>query len=238
MSPRRTVGVLGGLGPAATADFLAKLTAATPATVDQDHLHVLVDSDPTVPDRNAAIAGTGPSPGPALARMASRLEGAGAEFLVIACNTAHHWREDIESAVGIPLVDLIAATRDEVLARAPGVRCVGILAGGGCVAAGLYQRVFEDAGIEAVTQTSEDLEAFMGLLYGIKAGHDLDPIRAEMTAMAARLVGAGAEVLLAGCTEVPLVLTEEAAGVPLVSSTDVLVAETVRHGLGEPWPAG
>ncbi|MEJ2289679.1 MAG: aspartate/glutamate racemase family protein, partial [Deinococcales bacterium] len=83
---RLTVGVLGGLGPEATLDFFAKVLARTPARTDQDHLHLLIDNDPGVPNRNDAVAGRGPSPGPRLATMARRLEAAGADFLVMVCN--------------------------------------------------------------------------------------------------------------------------------------------------------
>jgi len=95
----RVVGVLGGLGPEATLDFMAKLlertTALTGAVTDQEHLHLLVDCNPKVPNRNRAVAGTGPSPAPDLAAMARRLDAAGADLLVMACNTAHHWEADI-----------------------------------------------------------------------------------------------------------------------------------------------
>src|SRR5262245_16312339 len=104
MDAHKTIGVIGGMGPAATADLFAKLLAATPAERDQDHLRVLIDNNPHLPDRNAAIAGRGPSPGPHLAESARGLERAGADFLIMACNTAHAFVADIEAAISIPLL--------------------------------------------------------------------------------------------------------------------------------------
>src|SRR5262245_548985 len=101
MSEPKTIGVIGGMGPAATADLFAKLIAATNAKLDQDHLHILIDNNPRIPNRNDAIAGRGPSPAPHLAASARKLQDAGADFLVIACNTAHAFQPEIEAAVSI-----------------------------------------------------------------------------------------------------------------------------------------
>ena len=226
-----TVGVLGGLGPEATLDFYAKLLRATPAARDQDHLRVLLDVNPQVPDRNAALAGTGPSPAPALIGMARGLEGAGADFLVLVCNTAHAWAAELQAAVDIPLVSLIGETVDEV-ARA-GAERVGLLAADGALRAGLYQTALAERGLDVLALSEAGQMRFMQLLYRIKAGHTGEAERAEMRALAAQLLDQGADLILAGCTEVPLVLDQDDVSVPLVSSTDVLVRRTVVYATGE-----
>src|SRR5690606_12590051 len=104
------VGVLGGLGPEATHDFLGKVLASTGARADQEHLHILIDCNPKVPNRNEAIAARGPSAGPALAAMARRLEAAGADFLVMPCNTASYYQREIEAAAPIPFVGIVPET--------------------------------------------------------------------------------------------------------------------------------
>lgn len=226
----RTVGVMGGLGPAATADFHARLVRATPATRDQEHLRLLIDSDPTLPDRNAALAGRGPSPGPALVAMARNLERAGADFLVLVCNAAHAWQDEIRAAVSIPFLSMVDETADEI-SRLPGhPRRAGVLAADACLQADLYGRALRARAIESVNLDAVHQARFMELLYRIKAG-DLGPgMRSEMRALAETLVGDGAQAIVAACTEVPLVL--DAADSPLprehwVSSTDVLVARTI-----------
>lgn len=222
----RTVGVLGGMGPAATADFHARLVAATRAARDQDHLRLLIDSNPRVPCRNAAIAGTGPSPGPALAAMAAGLERAGADLLVMPCNTAHAWAEEIRAAVRVPFIDMVEATAEAALARLPGLRAAGVLATTGCLDAGLYARAFERRGVRLVAPSAGGRARFMALLARIKTGDTGPEVQAGMAALAGELLEAGAEVIIAGCTEVPLVLREGEVAAPLISSTEVLVART------------
>jgi aspartate racemase len=143
MSTGKTVGVLGGMGPEATVDFMAKVIALTPADKDQDHIQMLVDHNPTVPNRQAAILGEGEDPGPVLADMARRLESAGADFLVIPCNTAYGFRDSVENAVDIPLVSIIDVTIDAVGELAPGARSVGLLATDGCLQASVYQNAMK-----------------------------------------------------------------------------------------------
>jgi aspartate racemase len=232
MKPSLTVGVLGGLGPAATLDFFGKVLKATGARTDQEHLHVVVNCNPHVPNRNEAIAGRGPSPGPALGAGAAALERAGADFVVMVCNTAHAWQADIEAALSVPFVSLIDETVAEVQ-KTPSICRVGVLATSGCVGAKLYQRAFHVAGIEAIVLGSEDMERFMACIYAVKSGDTGSHQRAEMKALATLLRARGADAIIAACTEVPLVLSEADVDGPLISSTDVLVHRTVeraRHG--------
>jgi len=235
---RLTVGVLGGLGPEATLDFFAKVLAATPARRDQDHLHLIIDDDPSVPNRNDAVAGRGPSPAPQLAAMARRLEAAGADFLVMVCNAAHAFQDSIEDAVAIPFVSIVEEAVAATLARVPGARRVGVLAAEGALDAGLYQRAFAARGVEAVAPEGDDRATFMELMYAIKAGDKGDAIAGGMLRLARHLHEAGAEALVAGCTEVPLALSQPAldgAGLalPLIASTDALVAATIAIALGQ-----
>ena len=230
-----TVGVLGGLGPEATLDFYAKVIALTPATRDQEHLHVIIDSCPQVPNRNEAVAGTGPSPGPALAAMAKRLEGAGADFLVMACNAAHAFQSELEAAVSVPFVSIIDETVRATVERCPGVRKVGVLGSSGCLDSRLYQTAFARHGVEVVVPEGTEREGFMRLLYRIKAGDKGTEVCAAMRGLAEVLVVGGARAVVAGCTEVPLVLAQDALGVPLVDSSAVLAERTVYYavnGLG------
>ncbi|MDQ3460026.1 MAG: amino acid racemase [Deinococcota bacterium] len=233
----KTVGVLGGLGPEATLDFFAKVLKRTGAGSDQEHLRLIIDNNPQVPNRNEAVAGRGPSPAPQLAAMARGLERAGADFLVMVCNSAHAYEQAILEAVAIPFLSLIELTRDEVVQKHPGVRTVGLLAAAGCLDAGLYQRAFAGAGIRVLVLTGAERESFMTLLYRVKAGDTGAATRAEMRALARTLALRGAEVMVAGCTEVPLVLGDGDLAVPLVDSTDVLVDRTIayaREPLAEP----
>ncbi|MFN3584510.1 aspartate/glutamate racemase family protein [Phenylobacterium sp.] len=223
-----TVGVLGGMGPAATLDFMQKVLEATDARRDQDGVRLLVDCNPLVPDRNAALRGEGPSPGPALADMARGLEAAGADFLVMACNTAHAFQYDIEQAVRVPFVSIIEETTAVVAELVPRGGAVGLLAAEGCLRAGLYQEAFARRGLAAVVPEPDD-DTFMSALYAIKGG-DLGPaVRRRMSDLAGRLVARGAQALVAACTEAPLVLAAGDVDAPLVDSTRVLARSTVAY---------
>ena len=236
---RRAVGVLGGMGPEATADFFAKLVAATPVEREADHLHVLIDSDPTVPDRTAAITGTGPSPAPRLAAMARGLVAAGAELLVMPCNTAHAFEAEIRAAVpGVPFLSLIDATADAVGAHAVGAegaspRTVGLLSTAGTLHASIYHDAFARRGVDVLAPDTEDQRTVTASIDAVKRGRATSAVREALRAVAERLVRAGAQVVVTACTELPLLLRDgdlevDGERVPVISSTDALVARTIE----------
>jgi aspartate racemase len=232
------IGVLGGMGPQATADFLAKLVAATPVERDQDHLRVHIDSNPKVPDRSEAIAGRGCSPGPVLAAMAAGLERAGVDFLVMPCNTAHAFETEIRAAISVPFVSIVAEACAAGERAYPNARRFGLLATSGCIAARLHHDAFAQRGLTIVTLASADQERFMALLYRIKRGDTSKAARAAMRGFGNALIDAGAEVVIAGCTEVPLVLDDGDLARPVLDATTNLAQRCVRYAYGfEPLPA-
>lgn len=139
------VGVLGGMGPSATIDFLDKLTRLTRLTeakTDQGHRRILALSDPDIPDRSAAITGEGPSPEAALCRRLRLLERAGAGIVVIPCNSAHHWFDAMQKAVLVPILSIVDSTLSQVQAAIAPKGRIGVLATPGTIACGIYQRPF------------------------------------------------------------------------------------------------
>lgn len=214
----KTLGVLGGMGPAATLDFLAKLQAATPVKREQDHLRVLVDINPKVPDRNVSTS----DPGPVLAAMATGLRDGGAQVLAIACNTAHAYAEAVR-ACGLPLVDMLETAG--LAAEAKGAKVVGVL--GTSLALSLYRDRFSHMGLEVVMLDDHEQVEFMALLYRIKQGDVGEASRETMAALAHRLVGKGAQSVVAGCTEVPLVLGAPDLSVPFLDATEELARRCV-----------
>ena len=226
---KKTVGVLGGMGPDATVDFMARVIAATPATVDQDHIHMLVDNDPTIPARQDALLQGGPDPGPAIALMAQRLQTAGADFLVMPCNTAHAYSGAITAAVEIPLLSII----DVTLAACSAFESVGLLATEGCLQAGVYQTAVRGTSTELVLPNDAELREFMALTFRVKQGDRSAQLAVDMAGLADALHTRGAQAIIAGCTEIPLVLDSSAVKCPLISSTDELARQTVALALGE-----
>ncbi|HSV04129.1 MAG TPA: amino acid racemase [Phenylobacterium sp.] len=224
MTQSLTLGVLGGMGPAATLDFLQKLQAYTPAEQDQDHLRVLVDINPKVPDRNTP----GSLAGPVLAEMAGALRGAGADVLAIACNTAHAYAGMIQRASGLPLVDMIE-TAARAAARGGAMRA-GVLGTRGALK--LYREYLAAQAMGLVTLPADRQEAFMQALYRIKAGETGPEVRREMAGLAKALVAEGAEVVIAGCTEIPLVMGAEDLRVEFVEPSALLAKRCVAVCLG------
>jgi aspartate racemase len=233
METGKVVGVLGGMGPDATVDFMAKVIALTPADKDQDHIHMLVDHNPKVPSRQAAILDKGEDPGPEIAAMARRLEAAGAEFLVIPCNTAYVFEASILEAVSIPLISIIDETIAAISEKSPAAKSVGLLATNGCLRANVYQQALRARGLSPVLPDDDQLDELMNLIYGIKSGDQSEAVSAAMRALANALVSCGAQAIVAGCTEIPLVLDDTMLSVPLISSTDVLAKRTVQFACGE-----
>jgi len=215
----KILGILGGMGPAATVAFLARVQALTRAENDQDHIRIIADINPQVPDRNRA-----PDAAEAvLGGMALRLREAGAQVLAMPCNTAHAQAAGIRKA-GLPFIDMIAETT--AAATAGGAKKIGVLATPGGEA--LYTRSLQATGVKILRLGGADREAFMGCVYAVKRGDVGEGPRAEMKRLAAALVSAGAETVIAGCTEVPLLLGVEDVSVPLVDSAEVLAAACVR----------
>jgi aspartate racemase len=231
MSATRTVGVIGGLGPAATLDFFDRILKRTKAVRDQDHLRLIIDNNTKVPDRNAASRGEGPSPGSVIAASARGLQDAGAEFVVMACNAAHAYEEEIRAALAVPFISMIEETIRAVADM--GAKRAGVLAADPCLRADLYQSGLRRAGVEPLLLAEESQRTFMELIYRIKSGDTGDAVRRSMATLAKKLEARGADVILAGCTEVPIVLAADDIDGELVTSTEVLVERTIVFAGGE-----
>lgn len=226
-----TIGVLGGMGPEASADFYRRITVRTLAERDQDHLHVIVDSDPSVPDRTAFLQGAGPDPVPALESMARRLVTAGAGLLVMACNTAHAFHEEVARSVDVPLVNWVVEAAGAVAARHAGGGRIGVLATTGTLGSGLYQDALAACGLQAVVPDRVQQAELMAVIYGpggVKAGGtDRDPARERVRAVAENLARSGAAASLLACTELSCLFPDPPAWSSPVHDAADLVAERV-----------
>jgi aspartate racemase len=228
---------MGGMGPEATVDFMAKVIAMSGAERDQDHVHMIVDNDPTVPNRQVAIRTGNDDVTPHLADMAERLEQAGADFLVMVCNTAHVFMDDALNNVSIPFISIIDESVAEVERQASNAEVVGVMATDGCLNTDIYQDAIEAAGKTAIIPDTDGVVELMRLITAIKAGDKSAAIASGMAAVAQALADRGAGAIIAGCTEIPLVFDGAGFPVPVISSTDVLAERTVSLAMGrEPLP--
>jgi aspartate racemase len=218
------IGILGGLGPDATVDLFKKILRNTSAKTDQEHLRIIIDCNPKIPDRTRAILGGGESPSEALKETAKNLERAGAGLIVIPCNTAHYWIEDVRKAVKIKVIDMLDETAQEV-AKYPGIKRVGLLASKGTVGAGLYQKRLERFGIKVVLPSDLDQNSIMDVIYSVKSGNLT--VKEKAIQVSSRLIRDGAELIIAGCTEIPLVLEKSDISVPLVDPAEILAKQAI-----------
>ena len=228
---KKTIGIIGGMGPLATADLFEKIVGHTKAACDQEHLHVVIDSNTNIPDRTAALLHGGADPLPELVKSAGRLEKMGADVLIMPCNTAHNYYDGIAAAVSVPVLHMVRLTAQALVER--GVKKAGLLATDGTVQTGIYQKSFAGSGVELLTPDEAGQRAVMEMIYqGVKAGDmgfDARPARQAME----RLLAAGAEVLILGCTELPLAVKLYGIALPAVDPTLELALEAIRFAGGE-----
>jgi len=228
----KTIGILGGMGPMTTVEFFRRLIEATPARSDPEHLHILIDNDPSVPNRSDALLHRGPSPVPLLRAMARRLEAAGAQVLAIPCNTAHAFLDDVREAVTVPVVDMIDETVAAAAARLTGAdgagTAVGLLATDGTIRSCLYRDAFEARGIEAIAPSPEAQQSVTAAIEAIKAGRSLTPLERPIFDVVERLAAAGAAAAIVACTELSL-LSGDRIPIRWIDALDVLVGATLRE---------
>lgn len=220
------LGVLGGMGPAATADFLAKLVALTPAATDQDHLGVIAQSIPTIPDRSRAILGDGPSPLPALRTGLARLRAAGCTLAVMPCNTAHHWFDALSG--DFPMLHIVDAVAASLRRRGIDGGRIGLLATGGTIAADIHQDRLAGSGFEIVVPTPDDQTDHVEVAIRLVKAGENEAALAVLLPAVARLRARGIRATVLGCTELPLVLASApGAAQPHIDSTAALAEACV-----------
>lgn len=225
-----TAGILGGMGPDATVDLMRRILALTPAQDDQDHIRMLVDNNPKVPSRIAAlIENTGPSPLPTLVSMAQGLEASGADFLAMPCNTAHHYHGQIAASVSIPFLNLIELVVAALAAHRGGTRRVGLLASSALSKIRLYEPYFEAVGLELVYPRAARQEALMALIRAVKAARADEAVRRAFSEAARDIEEQGAEVALVACTELSFVESALTTTLPVVDAADVLARAVVQR---------
>ena len=228
------IGVLGGLGPAATVDFLTKLVALTPARCDQDHLPVLVLNQPHIPDRSQSILGHGLDPLPYLLAGIDLLNQAEVGLVVVPCNTAHHWFSQMAGRSRAPMLHIARACVDAL--PGGGRQRVAIFATRGAIASGVYQRELAEQDIELLIPNAGAHQGDIDdCIHAVKAG-DLLHGSARLSAALATALVQGAQAVVLGCTELP-VAAQHIVAQPLllIDSTLELARQAVKHALGLGW---
>ena len=227
----KIIGILGGMGPEATADLYMKIIRATHVEKDQDHYRVIIDSNAKIPDRTPAILGKGPNPLPVMLETGLNLQRAGADFIIMPCNTAHYFHDRLQAGLEIPVLHMIRLSAEDTRRRHPEVSKAGLLASDGTLASRLYES-YGEQGIEIVAPSGESQRDVMDAIYrDIKRG-DLETGGKLLHRVAHELMDAGAEAVICGCTEVSLVLHDGDLTVPVVDPLQVLAEKAVELARG------
>ena len=223
---RKTIGILGGMGPLATCDLFSKIIQITDASCDQEHVRICIDNNTEISDRTNAIIRHGKDPVPEMVKSAVRLQSFGADVLIMPCNTAHYFYDRILPFVDIPFISMIDETAKDISDR--GLRKIGLLATDGTLQTAVYEKAFKKRGISIVVPPPENQVHIMDLIYnGVKAGNkeiDTKPTKKTIE----DLFRKGAQTLVLGCTELPVAFDLYGFDYPKTDPTLILASRAVQ----------
>ncbi|MDR2825211.1 MAG: amino acid racemase [Deltaproteobacteria bacterium] len=224
----KVCGILGGMGPEATVDFMRRVINLTPVKEERDHIHFIADINPKLPSRIAfLIEHKGEDPGPAIVQMAKNLESWGADFIAMPCNTIHHYLPDIQKAIAIPVLDMIELTAQKTLEQFSGIKAVGILASPAVRLTGIYARRFEQKGVRVIFPLPEAEESVLRIIKAIKDGQAPALFNQELSAVAGSLVQQGAGACVIACTELSLCTLDQ--DLSAIDAAEVLARAAVNN---------
>ena len=225
---KKSIGILGGMGPLATADLMLKIIQHTQAEKDQDHIRIYIDNNPRIPDRTGAILRGGENPVPEMSRSLNNLLNCGADCIIMPCNTAHYFHDQLQALSHKPILHMLKLTARTCRETFPG-KSVAVLATSGTLQSGIYHRVLEEAGVPYLIPDDKQQQILMHLIYDVvKAGLPLEPEKESWSALLEDLRKKGADYFILGCTELPLLAQNLAVPGPFVDPTDELAKGAVR----------
>lgn len=226
------LGILGGMGPLATAEFFKKIVNMTPVHADQDHLRVLMDDNPQIPDRTAFIMGEGPDPTREMIRSALKLEYMGADFIAMPCNTAHKFHGAIQKFLDIPVLNMVALTAEYIKETWPDKKKVVLLATKGTYTAGIYNFALHAKNLEITVPSDAQQAEVMQWIYQVKNDGSV-PSKQRFQAVIDALTGGEDMPVILGCTELPIIVDQVGPRGIFIDTTSVLAKACVKMGLEE-----
>ena len=226
---QKIIGILGGLGPEATVDLFYKIVKLTPAEKDQDHFRIIIDNNPKIPDRTDAIINNGKDPLSELVATAQNLEKAGADFIIIPCNTAHYFISKIKENISIPILNMIEETAIYVKTIFPSFKKVCLFATKGTYKTKLYETFFNPRNIEILIPELSEQDKIMKVIYEVKSGIMSEETKREMIEISGKYIKKGSQAIIAGCTEIPLALKDEDVDVPVIDPTYILAKRAIEE---------
>ncbi len=229
-----TVGIIGGMGPASTIELMRKIVDASHVRTEQKHLRLLVDNRPQIPDRTAFILGEGPSPVPMLQDSARQLQQWGAGMIAVACNTAHVFIEDIQNSVTVPVLNMLELLAEYISDKTEIGSQILLLTTTGALRSAIFEKYLHP--YQLVIPDSDIQEnIIMDIIYGekgVKQAGNLAVNRRRITDVISGLISAGPSLIIAGCTELGILLDEFQGEAEMVNPLDCLAREIVRRAYG------
>lgn len=219
----KIIGIIGGMGPEATADLYLKIIKNTKAKKDQDHFRVIIDSNVKIPDRTQAILHNGEDPTPALIETAKNLEKLSVDVACIPCITAHYFYDVVQASVNYKIVNIIDEVVEYIKENYPNIEKVGVLSTTGTIKTKLFNQYLKDYLIVYPTeeiQVNNVMEAIYGE-DGIKSGGNPEFAKKLLIEAGEKIIQRGAEVIIAGCTEIGLVLSEDSFDVETLDLLEI-----------------
>lgn len=202
----KTLGILGGMGPLPTIKLFQLIVEMTEADHDQEHVHIIIDNNTKIPDRTSFLLDmTKENPLPALINSARGLEDAGADLIIMPCNTAHYFYKEIKESINIPFFNMIEETAIWIKEKYPTIKNIGLLATDGTIKAEIYDHIFPKHGIGVIKPSKEDQKHVYDLIYNMKEDKEQDSLGGVYSTMK-DLETRGAEIFIAGCTEVSVAI--------------------------------
>ena len=225
---KKTIGILGGMGPLATADLYRKIIEQTKADRDNDHIRVYIDGNAAIPDRTAAILHGGEDPVPEMLSALRHLEACGADCIIMPCNTAHYFLPRLQKETSIPILNMQKITAKVCRERFPG-KTAAILATDGTIQSGLFDRALDADGVRWLHPAEEEQKTLMHLIYDvIKASKPMEPVRESWERVLDTLRRQGADLFILGCTELPVLSGALRSEGPFLDPTEELAKEAIR----------
>jgi aspartate racemase len=226
----KVIGILGGMGPEATLNCFARVIKNTSAKTDQDHLRVIIDSNPKIPDRTAAIIGKGDSPVPVLVEGCRSLQRAGADFIIIPCVSAHFFLDDVLEQIKLPILSIFDVVSEAIVLEHPEIETIGLMGTTGTVRSGLFQKRLDSVGIKTIAPDDFLQSKVMEAIYDIKnsqPARSKEEITSDLIEVAQSLVSKGAQGIIAGCTEIPLALSQYDLSVAYFDTLTILARAAI-----------
>jgi aspartate racemase len=226
----KVIGILGGMGPEATLECYSKIIKSTPAKTDQEHLRVIIDANPKVPDRTAAIIGQGESPLTILVEGCRCLQHAGADFIIIPCVSAHFFLDQIQQQIKLPILSIFDAIAETISSEHSEIKTIGLMGTTGTIRGGLLQKRLATDGIHTIVPDEKHQSKVMAAIYDIKnsqSARSEKEFTSDLIATAESLISTGAQGIIAGCTEIPLALKHKHLSVPYFDALAILARTAI-----------